>query len=386
MLAVAACKPVLEPSPPRARVQASLVALSLLGEPLAPAPLSPITNTVPTAYGAPGMPGMPLPGMLHPQPPAYMQPPAAGLQPQHMQQQQQPVPPLAPNPAEAAAALAAELGVDSVTAQRIAELQAQKEQVGWGPAAAAAALPHAVCAWVRPQLDSAFSSCAHPLPACNCATVCPPASPRQQAVQREDYDEAKRLKGCVDRLKAAGGAIAGLEARKRAAVEAEDYDLAKQLKLQVDRMRWVTAGERSGLRVGAEKVHALAGEAGQQQHGSWVRHGCQTSAAWADGRAPSPLAAALQEPGLRSCAVGGQRCWRRGCVFTAAGAPRQRPGRRRSRRPGAAALWRRRQRWRLCRGLGGGCSRGRRVRLSSCGGAAAAAAPRQAAPRLEPLR
>lgn len=60
----------------------------------------------------------------------------------------------------------------------------------------------------------------------------------QQAVEREDYDEAKRLKGAVDRLRAAGGAIAGLEARKAAAVEQEDYDLAKQLKVEIDRHRW----------------------------------------------------------------------------------------------------------------------------------------------------
>jgi centrosomal protein CEP104 len=56
-------------------------------------------------------------------------------------------------------------------------------------------------------------------------------------VEREDYDEAKRLKAAVDRLKAAGGAIAGLEARKSAAVAEEDYDLAKQLKQDIDRMR-----------------------------------------------------------------------------------------------------------------------------------------------------
>lgn len=64
-----------------------------------------------------------------------------------------------------------------------------------------------------------------------------------QAVEHEDYDEAKRLKVAVDRLRAAGVAIAELEARKRAAVEEEDYDQAKQLKVEVDRMRWVGAGE-----------------------------------------------------------------------------------------------------------------------------------------------
>ncbi|PRW58028.1 centrosomal of 104 kDa [Chlorella sorokiniana] len=160
--------------------QVSLVALSLTGDLLVPSPLAPITNTAP--FGMPG--GAP---PASPPPMAYMQPP-------QLQQQfgamslgppQQQAAPHAPSTAEAAAALAAELGVDTVTAQRIYELQQQK----------------------------------------------------QQAVDREDYDEAKRLKGAVDALRAAGGAIAELEAQKRAAVEVEDYDLAKSLKLQIDRMR-----------------------------------------------------------------------------------------------------------------------------------------------------
>ncbi|KAL4436783.1 hypothetical protein ABPG75_003922 [Micractinium tetrahymenae] len=205
--------------------QVSLVAISILGDPLVPAPLSPITNTGGPGYGpqpqlaspvplALGMGGMPAP---QPQPPylqlagqqPYLQPPALGPQQQQQQyaqpaavsQQQFAVPaaglqpgldaapsaPLGapPTKEESAAALAAEIGVDVLTAQRIQDLTLQK----------------------------------------------------QQAVEREDYDEAKRLKVAVDRLRAAGGAIAELEARKRAAVEEEDYDLAKQLKLEVDRMR-----------------------------------------------------------------------------------------------------------------------------------------------------
>ncbi len=69
-------------------------------------------------------------------------------------------------------------------------------------------------------------------------------------MDKEDYDEAKRVKAAVDRLRAAGGAIAGLEARKLAAVQEEDYDLAKQLKLEIDRMRWV--GGRVGSWAGTQ--------------------------------------------------------------------------------------------------------------------------------------
>ena len=97
--------------------------------------------------------------------------------------------------------------------------------------------PAAACSWLP-----AYTS--HHLPALSCALL--------QAVEAEDYDEAKRLKAAVDRLRAAGGAIAALEARKRAAVEAEDYDLAKQLKQEVDRMRWVDSAAlvRSGCLIG----------------------------------------------------------------------------------------------------------------------------------------
>jgi hypothetical protein len=52
------------------------------------------------------------------------------------------------------------------------------------------------------------------------------------AVAREDYDEAKRLKAGVDRLKLVGMKVAQLEAQKQAAVDAEDYDTAKMLKVK----------------------------------------------------------------------------------------------------------------------------------------------------------
>jgi len=50
---------------------------------------------------------------------------------------------------------------------------------------------------------------------------------KEEAVAREDYDEAARLRDGINRLKAVGAKVAQLEARKRAAVESEDYDAAK---------------------------------------------------------------------------------------------------------------------------------------------------------------
>ena len=43
---------------------------------------------------------------------------------------------------------------------------------------------------------------------------------KQAAVEREDYDECKRLKVVVDQLKALGMKVAHLEAQKHAAVGA----------------------------------------------------------------------------------------------------------------------------------------------------------------------
>ncbi|DBB10866.1 TPA: hypothetical protein ACH3X3_007335 [Trebouxia sp. C0006] len=64
---------------------------------------------------------------------------------------------------------------------------------------------------------------------------------KEAAVAKEDYDEAKRLKLAIERLKAVGQKVAQLEARKRVAVEREDYDMAKALKQDIDKLR--AAGE-----------------------------------------------------------------------------------------------------------------------------------------------
>ncbi|KAK9803394.1 hypothetical protein WJX72_004936 [[Myrmecia] bisecta] len=60
---------------------------------------------------------------------------------------------------------------------------------------------------------------------------------KEAAVANEDYDEAKRLKGVMERLRAVGAKIAQLEARKQVAVEREDYDMAKALKVDIDKLR-----------------------------------------------------------------------------------------------------------------------------------------------------
>jgi outer membrane translocation and assembly module TamA len=54
---------------------------------------------------------------------------------------------------------------------------------------------------------------------------------KHTAVQDEDYDEAKRLKSLIERLKVIGEQIKQLELKKCAAVEAEDYDAAKLCKV-----------------------------------------------------------------------------------------------------------------------------------------------------------
>lgn len=73
---------------------------------------------------------------------------------------------------------------------------------------------------------------------------------KQAAVDKEDYDEAKRMKAAIDRLKAVGVRIAALEARKKAAVDAEDYDQAKELKSEIERLRaGATQSDQPDLRV-----------------------------------------------------------------------------------------------------------------------------------------
>lgn len=60
---------------------------------------------------------------------------------------------------------------------------------------------------------------------------------KQRAVEAEDYEEAKRCKEMLTRLRQTGQLLRELEERKRAAVQNEDYDAAKALKVEIDKLR-----------------------------------------------------------------------------------------------------------------------------------------------------
>ena len=60
---------------------------------------------------------------------------------------------------------------------------------------------------------------------------------KKQAVEKEDYDEAKRCKLCIEKLRSSAKQLFVLEKEKKAAVELEDYDKAKELKLKIERIR-----------------------------------------------------------------------------------------------------------------------------------------------------
>jgi centrosomal protein CEP104 len=60
---------------------------------------------------------------------------------------------------------------------------------------------------------------------------------KERAVNGEDFDEAKRIKVCIDRLKAISGHLGQLEDRKRLAIVNEDYDSAKLIKHEIDKLK-----------------------------------------------------------------------------------------------------------------------------------------------------
>jgi len=60
---------------------------------------------------------------------------------------------------------------------------------------------------------------------------------KEHAVDAEDYDEAKRLRGVIAKLREFGLKVKVLQEQKMRAVDAEDYDEAKRLKIEIDKMR-----------------------------------------------------------------------------------------------------------------------------------------------------
>jgi len=59
-------------------------------------------------------------------------------------------------------------------------------------------------------------------------------SQKMQAVEQENYDEAKRLKTIVDALSGIKDEVERLEIQKMVAVQEEHYDDAKRVKLEVE--------------------------------------------------------------------------------------------------------------------------------------------------------
>lgn len=60
---------------------------------------------------------------------------------------------------------------------------------------------------------------------------------KERAVQMEEFDEAKRLKDTIDRLKMISGHMAQLEERKRMAIQNEDYEAAKVIKIEIEKLK-----------------------------------------------------------------------------------------------------------------------------------------------------
>jgi centrosomal protein CEP104 len=60
---------------------------------------------------------------------------------------------------------------------------------------------------------------------------------QEEAIKNEDYDEAKRLKISIDKLKHIGRKIFELESQKKVYVNNEDFDNAKIMKFEIDRLK-----------------------------------------------------------------------------------------------------------------------------------------------------
>lgn len=62
-------------------------------------------------------------------------------------------------------------------------------------------------------------------------------SAKEKAIKSEDYEDAKRMKDAIEKLKQIGIQLQQLEERKTYAVTHDDYDSAKIIKAEIDRLR-----------------------------------------------------------------------------------------------------------------------------------------------------
>ena len=60
---------------------------------------------------------------------------------------------------------------------------------------------------------------------------------KEKAVQQERFDDAKKIKEHIERMRGFAIHISQLEDRKRMATMNEDYDAAKIIKLEIDKVR-----------------------------------------------------------------------------------------------------------------------------------------------------
>eukprot|EP00916_Digyalum_oweni_P012941 GHVL01021283.1.p1 GENE.GHVL01021283.1~~GHVL01021283.1.p1 ORF type:complete len:780 (+),score=176.02 GHVL01021283.1:53-2392(+) len=66
---------------------------------------------------------------------------------------------------------------------------------------------------------------------------------KTKAVAAEDFDEAKKIKEMINKLRSIAASLTALEKKKRLAVENEDFDAAKVIKQEIDRLRLsITSG------------------------------------------------------------------------------------------------------------------------------------------------
>ena len=61
---------------------------------------------------------------------------------------------------------------------------------------------------------------------------------KAMAVQNENYDLAKMLRGQIERLKSVGVQLQSLEGQKQVAISSENFDLAKNIKEQMDNLKY----------------------------------------------------------------------------------------------------------------------------------------------------
>lgn len=60
---------------------------------------------------------------------------------------------------------------------------------------------------------------------------------KDKAVKNENFDEAKKIKEGIERLRAVGMHINQLDERKRMATMNEDYDAAKIIKAEIEKLK-----------------------------------------------------------------------------------------------------------------------------------------------------